>query len=302
MDKTIVAAIAGPGESRQTLALAARAAQTAHLPLVIAGVAIATDFVPAVPMAGWAAAPADTNRLHDEVLRDLRGLTDGLPQDLDVHVDAVVALSVAEGIETLALRHDAAAVVVGATRHAVVTRAFAGDHALSIVNHAPCPVLIAAAGEPASGRAADAPIRVGAAWDRSPEADEALHAAARFAASIDAVLHVVHVLELEVPAVLPPADPQFGAELVATRRKEAEASIRQSLGDTAPALEIDIRAGSRYAELTAASKLLDVLFVGSRRKGPLRRVAFGSVSGHLAHHSSCPVAVVPRGATVAVAV
>ena len=41
---------------------------------------------------------------------------------------------------------------------------------------------------------------------------------------------------------------------------------------------------------------MDLLVVGSRGYGPLRRVLLGSVSSELMHSAPCPVMVVPRTA------
>ncbi len=47
--------------------------------------------------------------------------------------------------------------------------------------------------------------------------------------------------------------------------------------------------------LSKANKHVDLLVVGSRAFGPVRRVLLGSVSGALVKSARCPVLVVPRG-------
>jgi nucleotide-binding universal stress UspA family protein len=47
--------------------------------------------------------------------------------------------------------------------------------------------------------------------------------------------------------------------------------------------------------LTQASADLDLLVMGSRTQGRVRRTLFGSVSNELLHHSHCPLVVLPRG-------
>ena len=54
--------------------------------------------------------------------------------------------------------------------------------------------------------------------------------------------------------------------------------------------------GDAVGELAEASAELDLLVLGSRGYGPVRRVLFGSVSRALARYAACPVVVVPRGA------
>jgi nucleotide-binding universal stress UspA family protein len=49
-------------------------------------------------------------------------------------------------------------------------------------------------------------------------------------------------------------------------------------------------------ELARHSSQLDLLVVGSRGYGPLKRLMLGSTTVQLVRSSSCPVIVVPRGA------
>jgi nucleotide-binding universal stress UspA family protein len=54
--------------------------------------------------------------------------------------------------------------------------------------------------------------------------------------------------------------------------------------------------GDPATELTRRSGHLDLLVLGSRSHGPLRRLILGSTSRHLVRHAACPVLVLPRGA------
>ena len=55
--------------------------------------------------------------------------------------------------------------------------------------------------------------------------------------------------------------------------------------------------GAPAQVLEEAGERLDLLVVGSRSYGPVLRVLLGSVSGHLATASPCPLVVTPRSAT-----
>ena len=46
----------------------------------------------------------------------------------------------------------------------------------------------------------------------------------------------------------------------------------------------------------ARDALLDLLVIGSRGYGPVRRTLLGGVSAEVTRTSACPVLVVPRGA------
>jgi nucleotide-binding universal stress UspA family protein len=50
-------------------------------------------------------------------------------------------------------------------------------------------------------------------------------------------------------------------------------------------------------ELAAFGEEVDLLIVGSRNYGPLKRLMLGSTSNHLQRHARCSLLVLPRGST-----
>ena len=54
--------------------------------------------------------------------------------------------------------------------------------------------------------------------------------------------------------------------------------------------------GNPAGELILASEDLDLLVLGSRRWGPVKRLALGSTSERVIRHTACPGLVPPRGA------
>ncbi len=50
-------------------------------------------------------------------------------------------------------------------------------------------------------------------------------------------------------------------------------------------------------ELAAFSEEMDILVVGSRGYGPVRRLVLGSTSDYLERHARCPLLVLPRVAS-----
>lgn len=298
MGTAIVVAIAEPSSAAPTLTLAAEAARVSGLPLVVGGVARTSELAIGDAIGAWNALPADVDELERRVRRDLDGLTASV-RGVACRTDAIVAESVAAGVEALAVRNDAAALVLGASVHGPLARTLLGDHATAIVRDAPCPVVIAPEHPTVPSATEQLTSRpVGVAWDRSGEAAEALAAAAQAAARLGTELRVIHVLEPEAELVLPPHDPKIGAELVASRRADAIAEIRKATADLEVLVSVDVRSGSVHGALRDASSGLGALFVGSRREGALRRATFGSVSSALLHHAHCPLVVVPRGSTV----
>ena len=54
--------------------------------------------------------------------------------------------------------------------------------------------------------------------------------------------------------------------------------------------------GLAVEELAAAGDRVDLLVVGSRGYGPLRRLVLGSTSDYLERHARCSLLVLPRAA------
>jgi nucleotide-binding universal stress UspA family protein len=59
-------------------------------------------------------------------------------------------------------------------------------------------------------------------------------------------------------------------------------------------VEGDAVLGLAGEELAAFAGGVDLLVVGSRSYGPLRRLMFGSTSRYLARHARCPLIILPR--------
>ena len=54
--------------------------------------------------------------------------------------------------------------------------------------------------------------------------------------------------------------------------------------------------GDALERLVALSQRVDLVVVGSRGWGPVRRILLGSTSARLVREAACPVLVLPRGA------
>jgi nucleotide-binding universal stress UspA family protein len=54
--------------------------------------------------------------------------------------------------------------------------------------------------------------------------------------------------------------------------------------------------GNASAALLDAAEAADLVVVGSRGLGGFKGLVLGSVSHHVAHHSTCPVIVLPSAA------
>jgi nucleotide-binding universal stress UspA family protein len=208
----------------------------------------------------------------------------------------VPATSVAHGLILLAERESVQAIVLGSSRHGAVGRVVAGSTVRRVIHGAPCAVAVA----PHQWRSlpSDAPISIGVAYTDSPEAREALAAAADLAAAAHASLHVLTVVQDPSPA-----HPMFGATgmtygiWMEDRRSDMERAARAALETLPPELTADVTVldGDPVARLAQASERLDLLVLGSRRYGPVRTTLLGGVSSPLIDQAACPLVIVPRG-------
>jgi nucleotide-binding universal stress UspA family protein len=176
----------------------------------------------------------------------------------------VAATSVTAGLESVALQRLADLIVVGRSRRHGIVRPFARDDVRSIMHQTPCAMAVA----PANYADDPEPIaRIGVAYDGSPESDVALAQAGRLAGSLGVHLRLCHVGETPIDPVQP---------------------LLRAAG-----LEVDHVYGSVDGELVAFGDRVGLLICGSRHDSPLRRIAFGPTSDHLARHLSIPLVVAP---------
>ena len=178
----------------------------------------------------------------------------------------VVAAAVpARALQAIAERDDADLIVVGAPHRAGADRVLGGDVAAGTFRGAPCAVAVAPGGfagrEPTMGT-------VGVGFDDSPESREALRLGGRVARAAGAALRVVSV--------------------------GSRAAQEQEAAAIAEGGSFEAVAGRPATELARRSADLDLLVVGSRAHGPVRRLVLGSTSTRLVREAQCPVLIVPR--------
>jgi nucleotide-binding universal stress UspA family protein len=186
------------------------------------------------------------------------------------------AASVGRGLHQLGLDCDADLLVVGSSSRGPVRRVLVGDDARGTITGASCPVAVAPHGYVEQTYEIE---NVGVAYDGGAEAEAALAVARQFAAAHGARL-----------AALTVVSPVAGAMRdVPTLQRAARDSLRQLEG-----VEGRVAVGTPAGELVAFGEELDLLVVGSRGRGPLRRLILGSTSVQLAREARCPLLIVPR--------
>ena len=134
--------------------------------------------------------------------------------------------------------------------------------------------------------------------DRSAHSSRALEWALNEAAVRHAPVTVltVHPIAMNAWIGTPIILPQDAADLVESRltAEEMTAKAISQLGDAQPS-SVTVRAISGFPALALieASRVADLMVVGSRGGGGFGKLLIGSVSSQVVHHAHCPVVVVP---------
>jgi nucleotide-binding universal stress UspA family protein len=223
----------------------------------------------------------EDHEASQQLLEDEREAT-----GIEAELRSVVASSTAAGLHGQAELQNADLLVVGSCRHGALSRAMLGDDTRAALNGAPCAVAIAAHGYAGAQHGL---ATIGVAYNGSPESKVALRAARAAAGAAGAQIDLRHVAFLPTTAYSGFAALDLGntiEEMVA----QAERGIAAIPGVSGKAVY-----GPPDAELEAFSDEVDLLVVGSRSYGPVKRLMLGSTSNYLARHAGCSLLVLPRG-------
>ncbi len=213
-------------------------------------------------------------------------------------------------LSQLVRSHEADLVVLGSSHRGPLGRIVPGATVERLLGEAPCAVAVAPPGfgrpatddvgwRPLSGDDRDVGMRViGVGYDGSDPAGEALRAAAGLAVHNGAALRV-YTLARRYPHVPGASGDERGPGV------PTEATVlRGILEDAVSALPGEARAqpiflrGFAAEGLIDATKLgVDLLVLGSRRGGPLRRKLHNSVTSAVIQQAHCPVLISPAGVT-----
>ncbi len=205
--------------------------------------------------------------------------------DVVADLVSVVAASPGAGLHRRAEEQDADLLVVGSCSRGALGRAMIGDDTRAALNGSPCAVAIATRGYAEH----PTPIaRVGVAYNGSPESRRALAKALEVAAPTNATVDALEVVAIPSYAFTGMMPPSVG-EGIDLMLSEANERMSQLTGVEGRAVY-----GLPGEELAAFGDELDVLVVGSRSYGPVRRLVLGSTSDYLERHSRCSLLVLPR--------
>jgi nucleotide-binding universal stress UspA family protein len=209
------------------------------------------------------------------------------------HALAVTDRSPAHALRSVAEREGAELIVIGSSHRAGAERVLAGDDAAATLHCAPCAVAVAPRG---FARAPGPLRRIGVGLDGSRESRAALALASRLAHRAGARISATTVVPAPVPLWPTPGwDPDLPAD-EGTVREAAERMLSGVAAELDDDVEHEAVAGTAWKELASRSAGLDLLVVGARAYGPVRRLLLGSTSTRLVRTAACPLLVAPRGA------
>lgn len=240
-------------------------------------------------VAVYACAPAPL--LHEDALARVEG-------ELARTGAAGRALAVSErspshALRTIAERDGAEVIVIGSSRVAGAERVLAGDDASATLHCAPCAVAVAPRGY---ARAPARLRRIGVGFDGSSASRAALALACRLAHQTGARVSAITVSPVPIPPWPTLAWDLAWAESNGSALPSQDRRLAGLAAELDPDITPEVVAGTAWKELTARSADLDLLVVGTRAHGPIRRVLLGSTSAKLARHAACPLLVAGRGA------
>jgi nucleotide-binding universal stress UspA family protein len=243
----------------------------------------------------------DTYGIKWDVIEELRARAEeslaAVPGELlsgvSVDMHELEAASPTEGLQREAERVGAHAIVVGSTHRGPVGRVYPGSVGENLLHGSPCAVAVAPA-----GYAAEPPERlavIAAAYDESPPARAAVDEAVRLASAAQASVRVVEAVGV-APYVwglswTPSAYASFESDMRDAMRAGLDKLVEEMPSDVRA--EVRLLEGDGVKPLLDQTETVDLMVMGSRGYGPLRRVLLGSTSAQVIRSAACPVLVVP---------
>ncbi len=273
----IVAGYDESEEGRDALALAALVAEATGGVLLIGYVS------PHQPR--WYGNERNYRRaLRDEVASILHPAAASMPASVRVETTSLAASSPSRGLHDLAEDEGAGLLVLGSTHRGPVGRVLLGSVGELLLMAAPCAVAVAP--RRFAARSSRSIGVVGAGFDGSAESEQALASAHALAGASGARLRAIAVADsrhFPRASSSRPAGSRGKAE-----HAELERQLDEALSRLDPQAERLVLSGQPDQALAAAGAEIDLLVVGSRGYGPIRRALLGSVSAKLMRSAPCP--------------
>jgi nucleotide-binding universal stress UspA family protein len=252
--------------------------------------------VTALPWPTYLAPPDDLDQMAQlDMAEEFTRLRES-EGDAELETRAVPSGSAARALHVAAEDAEAEMIVLGSCHRGAIGRTMLGSVGESLMHGAPCAIAVAPRGY--AERDEQRLLRVAAAFDGSPESQEALQTAAAIARRTHGELTLISAA----------AYPRYGyaeawtalsaGEIIDADKKRKQALLEEAIDALAggpPATGV-VATGSPGDVLADMSGDFDLLVLGSRGYGSLHRVLLGSTSRKVIRAAECPVLVLPRGA------
>jgi nucleotide-binding universal stress UspA family protein len=239
------------------------------------------------PLAPRAAIDHDEEaKYFDSVFSEARTELPGTPLTLGRRT--LSDLSPARALNNLAEEEGVDLIVIGSTHRGELGRILPGSVGVKLLQGAPCAVAIAPRGF-SRGEHYGLGL-IGVAYDASPESELALERAAQLARDLDGTLRLITAVPGSSSEGLPTG---FDRGAIDEKLQAVSSALRENSPDLT--VEGVLEEGDPAAVLARQGVELDLLVIGSRGYGPVRRTLLGGVSSEVMRTAPCAVMVVPRG-------
>lgn len=215
---------------------------------------------------------------------------------LEVETRALADDSPARALHELIETEHPLVLVIGSAHRGTIGRVFVGDVGGALLSGASCAVAVAPRGY--AERAHGTLLRIAVAVNDSDESDAALANAVALAEKLSCSLAVFTVAEPVQYGYAVPFSVVDTRVLTQATRQQAERTLDRALERVPADLPVEHRllTGDPADLIANAAADFDLLIVGSRGYGPVRRALLGGVSAKLARAAECPLLVLPRQA------
>ena len=203
-------------------------------------------------------------------------------------------VSAPHGLDQLAEDEHIDLIVVGSTHRSPAGRVMFGSTGERLLYGAPCPVAVAPRGY--AGETGRRVTRIGIGYDGTEESKLALAKATELATAVGGELRLITVIYewLYVPETSPSRSLE---EFMEREREEHREMQRRAIEEIEDGVRVEavLEEGHEPVPILVRDAAdLDLLVIGSRGYGPVRRTLLGGVSAPLMRDAPCPVLVVPR--------
>lgn len=254
--------------------------------------------VTALPWPHYLMGLEDLQRRIDAEMAEPFALVSEQLADLEVETRAIASGTPAAALHELAESEGAEMIVIGSCHHGPVGRTLAGSVGESLMSGAACAVAVAPRGYgQVSG---DRLLKLAVAFDGSAESWKALETAIGIAERCHAEVAVLTVADYATYGYASAWSILSAGEFRDLEHEEKERLLELALSRVPAGLarEGRVLVGSAGEQLAEASGDFDLMVVGSRAYGPLRRTLLGSTTRKLIRAAGCPVVALPRGVGV----